>query len=196
MSVANNDILRVTAKFDHAGNELNNVYHVRYVGTGDSDGDVSTEILDWLDDAYTDYADVMTQVTDFTSIDIRNLTQDTDLGDFAWPTLVDGNATGDSMPLPASPLVLFNTDTTGSQGRKYMPLITELNHLGLGDLSGDVLADLAAYALELLTDRVLTNGTLEMGNWNDTLSRFAPWVEAIVKAWMGTQRRRNKGVGA
>jgi hypothetical protein len=168
---------------------------MEYTGTGDDDADVVDRVTEWLDTAYDYHDQHMTTQTDFDSIEIRNLTQATDLGTHLWDTLTSGSGSGDSMPLQTAPLVLFNTGVTGSQGRKFLPLVTENTHIGLGDLSGVLTSDLALWAAEMLVDRVLPNGTLACGNWNKDLLRFAEWTTAQVKSWLHTQRRRNKGVG-
>jgi hypothetical protein len=133
---------------------------------------------------------------DYETIEFYNLTQDTPMGDEAWPVLTAGGSASDPMPFQTSPLVKFLTSIARSQGRKYLPPITEAFYEGSGFISSAALTAIAAYAAELLTDRVVSGSTLKMGNYNIPLDRFAAWAGAVIDDILKTQRRRVQGVGS
>jgi hypothetical protein len=191
------DVVRVTAKMSWASgaSQIQNVYHIKVLTGGNTDALVHSEIADALDDAYTELLGSIPDVIDFDTIETFNITQDAPMVEDAWPTLTEGAVSGESLPAQCAPLVLFNTATARSQGRKFLPFVLESGQSG-GSLSAGVLEDMANYAAALIGDIVGTSWSGKFGNYNDDLVRFAPWVSALVKDIVRTQRRRVFGVGS
>jgi hypothetical protein len=198
MAMADQDIVRITAKMSYSGGDIQNVFHVRYTMATPTDD--ATFMADTADEIDTYYGDINTQISSTVSYDtiaFYNITQDRPMGEVAWPTrTAGGNSTGEHLPPQTSPLVLFGTYTPKSQGRKYLPMLTTNNTGNLGSVDSVVLTALATWAANFLADAVIGGGYIEFGNWNDTLSRFAVWITAFVKDYLHTQRRRSRAVGS
>lgn len=195
----NGDVLRVVAGFlaNSAQDVMENVYHLEVNGADVAEADILDAVATWLDDAYGAYNGSLSTGLDYDRITVYNLTQGFLVGDTAWPTLTSGAASGDQEPPQTCPFVKFPSDVQGSQGRKYLPNITEANTDSGGQIASGSLATLAGYAAAILADIIPQVGTaLIPGNWNPDLVRFAHWTAALVTATLRTQRRRVRGVGS
>lgn len=196
MSLQDNDVIRVTAKMSRASSlgEIQNVYHIRYDGSSVSYETLWDAVATWLDDAYGNIVDEIHPNVHFDTIEMFNVTQDEPVGEDAWPTLTAGTGASDMLPAQTSPLVLFPTNTARSQGRKFLPPVGEESQSN-GVLLAGVLTSMANYAADLLENIPVGVWSAAVGNYNPTLARFAPWISAIVKDVLRTQRRRVAGVG-
>lgn len=197
MTVQIDDVIRATAKMSLGVEDIQNVYHFKATGTGTAtDANVTIAIAAGLDSAYDEVDLLFSDQVDFDTIEFYNLTQDTYLGELAWPSLVAGGDLGDMLPPQTCLFTLFNTDTLGSQGRKFLPATTH-NYLGVdGTPLGGVLTDLAAFAADLLTGYVTGTVTMVPGNYRKATQGFFQWVLAIVPDFFATQRRRYYGSGS
>lgn len=198
MSVVDDDILRVVAKFTLSGTEdVQNVYHVRANVTGSpTDQEVLDEIADDLNDAYSNFFANLTDELTFDEIEVWNLTAQQYLGVVDWPTMTAGTASDALMPPQTALLCLFGTNTPKSQGRKFLPPMTENANDSDGTPSASILANVAFYVAELIDGITGTGWTGDYGNWNELAERFAPWVLATVRDIFATQRRRYIGSGS
>jgi hypothetical protein len=197
---ADGDVIRVTAKmsYDAGTAAVQNVYH--FVCTFDadqSDSAVHYTLASTLESAYTYLLPFLRSTLKFDTIQTWNETQDRPMIEDAWPTLVDGDETSiDAYAAQAAPLVLFGTNAARSQGRKYLPPVIESAVSDYGTLSSTIQTAITNYAGVLLTQAsVSLFNYLNAGNYNKTLSRFAPWLSALISATIRTQRRRVRGVG-
>lgn len=196
MPVNSGDIIRATAKMTYVGDDVQNVYHLQYLGVTTLDSSVVNGIAGVLDDAY-DYIDLfISDNVGFDTIEVWNITQNRLLDEVNWPTLVSGGGVDSALPTQVSALALFNTAVANSQGRKYLPVFTEAENLGGGIISSAALAAIALFIAELLGEVVLPDGECYFGNWNPTLARFADWVSGYISDRMQTQRRRTVGHGS
>lgn len=192
------DILRVTAKMVFGADQVQNVYHLRVDTSEDVDDDtMQLYVTEKIDAMYNWYQPSMCANVTFTTIELWNVSQDRPMGDWDWPTLTVGGASGDGLPKQCAPLILFGTLTARSQGRKYMPTTNEAGSTSGGSLVSSVLADLGEFAAEVLTNiDIGAVGEAVFGNWSPEKERFAEWVTAGVRGMLKTQRRRVSGVGS
>jgi hypothetical protein len=196
-SVNLDDIVRVTAKMNYGGGDIQNVFHVKYNGTPQDDVDFMDDVSDAVDTYYSGVVAQISSYVNFGTIGFYNITQDRPMGEQAWPTLtVGGNSTGEHLAAQLAPLVLFGTYTPRSQGRKYLPFLTTNNTGNYASLDSVVLTAIATWAANFLGTTALTVGSVTFGNWNKTLTRWAPWVNAFVQAYCRTQKRRFRDVGS
>jgi len=197
MAVNTGDVLRIEAKmFDDYGTDLVNTYHMQYSGPTEDDVTVFGAARGWLEDLYGTFDDLLPDSTTFESIVGYNITQGIPLGEEPWVTLSTGGAVGDPLAPQLAPLIRFVTKVAKSQGRKYLPYLTEASSELFGLVNGTTLTALVSLASQAIQDRVAGEGTMSMGNWNKDLARFAEWTSAIVDTAMRTQRRRFPGVGS
>jgi hypothetical protein len=195
--VNNNDIIRVTAKMHWGGGDIQNVFHCQYSGTTQDDVDFMDDVAIDFDASYTlMYSHISSGVTAET-IAFFNVTQDRPMGENAWPALTTfGNTTGEHLAPQLAPLVLFSTYTARSQGRKYLPFMTSNNTSNYGVVDSAPLAAMVNFGVTFLGPIALTVGEVSYGNWNDDLTRFAPWIEVFAKSDLATQRRRRRYAGS
>lgn len=191
------DVVRVTAKMSYSGGDIQNVYHVQYSGSDIDDATFMSGLASAVDTAHGAVNPQISSTVTYDTIAFFNVTQDRPMGEIAWPVqTVGGNSTGEHLPPQTSPVVLFGTYTPKSQGRKYLPMLTTNNTGNLGSVDSGVLTAMANYAANFIGQVVVGTGYVLFGNYNNTLTRFAPWVTAFVKDVLCTQRRRRASVGS
>jgi hypothetical protein len=199
MPVNPDDVLRVTAKMTLHSGDIQNVYHLQNQGSAAiPDETALSGLAQYIDSAHEELQTLIASGLTFDSIDVYNLTQDYLIGNTPWTTLEiggDGGASDVYTPQGAA-LVKFLTNTARSQGRKYIGGLTEANIGGVGFLIPTAVVKLLNYASEILLPPVLSGQQMEIGNWNEVLSRFVGWTAGQVAAQLGTQRRRRTGVGS
>lgn len=197
MAVSTGDILRVVAKMARAGQDILNVYHCIVEGTGiGTNLDVITQIADDLDTAYQVLVGNISSGVTFETVEGYNLSADEYLGAVGWPVLNAGTGTGNPLPVQTSPLVLFNTDTLNSQGRKFLPPMANGALDAQGTPNATILSNLGTFAAALLLGAGPGTWTAEFGNWRPLTLTFIPWTGAVVPDYFATQRRRYAGIGS
>jgi hypothetical protein len=191
------DVIRMTAKMTYGLNDddIQNVYHGQVFGSDVSDDDLHEAIMTFLEGAYTQLLPDMTDEITFAALETWNITQDRPIKETAWATLTYGGNSTTSYVSTSAPLVLFNTNTARSQGRKFLPPVTEAGVTD-GILSGTVTGHMVDFAAAILANILEVDVGLVMGNWSGTLARFAPFVGAVVSDILATQRRRRRGRGS
>ena len=192
------DVLRIVVKMTDGANDIQNVYHMKLVGENEfSDASILSELQDLLDTAYGHIATSINDGIDAVGFDVYNVTQDSFLGSENFSSFSGGTASGTLMPPQTACIVLFNTETLRSQGRKFLPPMTTVNNLDTdGTVTSALLTKIGLFAAELLLGIDLSNGNGSFGNWNETLERFAYWVLPRIPDFFATQRRRYFGKGS
>lgn len=197
MPTADNDILRVVAKMSIDGNDVQNVYHLRADVTSDpGDATVLSEIADYLDDAYAQVNGTFDGDLTYDSIAVWNVSTDTFIGETTWPVRTSGGSATDMLPIQTSPIVLFGTNVNRSQGRKFLPPMTEGNCEADGTPTAATHTVLGNYAAAILAGVTGTGWDGIPGNWNEAKARFVDWVYATIKDFFATQRRRYRASGS
>lgn len=193
------DVVRVTCKMSHYGgaDTVQNRYFVKLqMNSPLQDSQCHDAIADHFDTAYGEIAPGVTDGVTFDSIETWNITQDRPMVEDGWPTLTVGLDGGQPCPAQSAPVILFNTAAPRSQGRKFLPFPSEGHQSAAGILDGTYLGYMADFGAALLQAIVLADGYGLTGNWSKKYSRFAPWISAVVKSVLRTQRRRVHGVGS
>jgi len=194
--VHNGDIIRVTAKMSHGADDIFNVFHLRAYGDTIAEATAETLIANWVDGLYTSLDENFSTGMTFDTISMFNITQDSPMNEVDWPVKTAGLNAAQALPLQVSPLVLFPTSQARSQGRKYLPPITEADSDGAGQLSSDLLAGIADFIAAVLNGPSSGGTEFFPGNWNSDLARFVVWISGKAATYLRTQRRRVRGVGA
>jgi hypothetical protein len=116
-----NDILRIVPTIEMGvGVTVQNVYYCKVTQAGGiDDGDVLDDMGDWMDDVYTPVQLAMPDDATFEEIKITNVTADVDIGTTSFPTLTQGNASGEPYAPGVAGLVLAFTDKLRHTGRKF-----------------------------------------------------------------------------
>ena len=197
MAVQSGDVLRVVCKMSWGTNDIQNTYHCQVNGTNfGTNAEVLSDVSDQLDVMYGHLAGDMPGEISFDSIEGYNVTRDEYLGEQAWPSQTVGGASGDPMPPQTSPLVLFNTAVPHSQGRKFLPAMSELYNDTDGTPTATLLFALGNYAASTLTGVNEVDWTAAFGNYRDLSGTFIPWLSSQIKDFFATQRRRYFGKGS
>lgn len=188
-----NDVIKVTATMSYIGQTIQNVYHFG-LGADQDDGFVIADLADLLEGAYTNLLPNLVDLLDFQSISFYNLTEDQNLGEYAWPSLTDGTATGEGLPTGVAGLVTFPTLAPKTRGRKFIAGISETFQAD-GVLVGTVLTNLLAFGADLLGVQVGGFGTTGLWGVVNALGTFFALQEALSTNVPAYQRRRKQGVG-
>lgn len=189
------DIILVIAEFLLAGQRIMNVFHA--VPAGPIIDDEGIEDLEvWLVDAYTELVSLLANDLTFSSLTLRNLTDDIDLGTHSWPDLSTGSNTAEFLPLGVAGLVTYPTQIIGSRGRKFIGGLCE-NGVADGNLNGATVTALNAFGLVTCTPFI---GSASGETWAPGVvtqaGAFRPFNgEVLVSSVPAYQRRRKQGVG-
>lgn len=191
------DVLRITAKFSQASQQIRNVYDVIHGGlTQQTDADVWNGVLLWLELAYTFVQPGQTSQFSYDTIDIVNVTQGLPIIEVAWPNLsAGGDVNNDPLPLQIAAVCRFPTNYLRSQGRKFVGGLTENQTQGNGVLIPTTVTAHASYAARIAAGFTVNGDLFVAGADNPSKARFAAFTASIVNDVVGTQRRRKQGVG-
>jgi hypothetical protein len=197
MAITSGDILRLVANFIQNFNDIKNVYHVLVTGTGfGSDGEVMAAIRDYFDDVYDNIAYAIADNVEFVAIDGYNLTQDEILPGRVFVDNTEGGGSVNPMlPPQCAALVNFHTDTPGSQGRKFLPPMTDNVSDDDGSPTSGILVGMLAYGEDLIDGYDDGTWSITFGNYRPATDTFIPWASAEPRNLFATQRRRYTGSG-
>jgi len=192
-----NDVLEVTAKLSAGTNAaIQNVFHlvVKDFG-GVPDENVPDDIGEYLEGIYDELDGGLWTGVSFVEYTIKNLTTDTDLGTYPWPTLTGGGSGDANLPYGVAGLVKAKTTNGKHQGRKFFGLFTEAsNDGGKPNAAVKVLLAAAGAAAYSSFTSIGANdyqpGVLE----RDVLG-VREVVSVVVGLEWAYQRRRKPGVG-
>lgn len=204
MGIADGDIVKVVARMqDINGSDIINTYY--YIASGVlalTDADFLTAVESELSTAYALMEDQMPSTV--TPVDIKadkvsfvsgKVVQGDPVGTIPWTTWSGGQGAADGLPQGCAAVVDFTVTSAGVQGRKYMGPLTEATQSN-GVLVGTCLADLAAFAAEVLDGFTAGGGQLTSIVMSTKYAAAIGLASAVVKAVVGYQRRRKSGVGA
>lgn len=198
MTIAVGDIIRVTARMQfNLSDEMQNVFYIECQGgTSKDDTDVTAELADWIDDAYSVVAPAMANNITFSQIDFYEVTQDRPLISELWPTVTVGGNAGDALPTQMAAQVNFTTGIKRALGKKYIAGMVESNSEDGGTLTSSLITLLGGWAGFVLTHPILVDMELAAGHVSSVDNNFVEWLNYQVKPLYATQRRRKRGVGA
>lgn len=193
-----NDVIRVVAKLSQAGNDIQNVFHVKVNGTTPpgTNALLLGGIAAFLDDAYTNIATRIANNVTFDSIWAHNMTKDEYVGETDWPTLTaGGGGTEPMMPPQTAPLVLFRTSEPKSLGKKFLPVMSSLQLEDDGSIVATGLTQIALFAADVLAGYSAGTWQLQAGNFRPVTGAFLGYLSSAVRDLFATQRRRYTGRG-
>jgi hypothetical protein len=177
--------------------DVQNVYHLRLdtVSGSPTNEALLAEVATVMDTIYDTADGVISDLLTFDTIEVYNVTDDEYVGEAGWPTLTVGS-NADITPPQCAPLVLFNTATLRSQGRKFLPPFGIGSADGDGTLTSAALTVMAAFVAEVLTPGGWTSYGGDFGNYRDIGGVFIEWTAGVVRDFFATQRRRYFGAGS
>lgn len=202
MAVPDGAILRVVASFLFPESVIaQNVFYAIFNDTGGSDDedDVVSDVIDWLEGAYTEVITAISDEVDTTTVHVYLY----DAVDDDWdevgsaPWSVNFNNTADMMPHGCAMIAHCQTTDPDVRGTKYVG--------GPGDgaadasnLSGPIITLMLNYADEWIAPFVgaATGGDFGPGIWSvkNTAFFLCNGVDSV-NTDIGYQRRRKPGVG-
>jgi len=181
------------------GDDVQNVFHWRYVGPSASDALVNDALLEYVDDMYGLIQAGMPADMTFWSIDITNVTQEIFYGAYDWPGQISGGGSGDTMPEQNCALVTASTIRSKTLGKKFLGPFIESNNAD-GVWAGGMVGSLASFAAAWLTDiAVDVAGALQPVVVHYVANQIVYYTDLLashVTNAVYTQRRRRRGVGA
>lgn len=196
------DILKVTASMSLTGSEMLNVYALKFVSVagGASATQVGVLVRAYMHDLYNIIQQDMTNTTIWVDLSVKNLTQDTDVGTYAWNSAwTVAGSVGDILPPACSPVITFPTTRGKTRGRKFFPGYTELAVIANSTLGGSPLTRLVNAGAFLLVAQgaVIAGMTLQYVVVSQGVGAFVTYnpTAANVSTIIGYQTRRKQGRG-
>lgn len=197
MPVSPGQVIRVVAKMRQAASDLLNVFEAFHTGVSVvADLDVMDDVATWLEALYTVLQPLMSDTLTFETYEVVNITTDTLIGEAAWPTLTAGGDVTTPSPMQCAALVRFPSNYMGSQGRKFIPGLTEGELGSNGLLTPAWQTALASFGLLVLSGLNIDGQLFLVGKDNVDKARFSTWQSYVVNDRAATQRRRVPGVGS
>ncbi len=197
MTVANNDIVRITAKMKWFGtDDVVNVFTYRAIQQDHAtDLLFMTDVAVALDLAYAEL--IAEQSDDFTyeSVDGFNVTQDVLLPDVPWPVITAGQSATNPVPQQCSISAFWPSTRPKTRTQAYFAGFV----VGMIDTDGQITAagiTAAQDCADIIFNLVTADIDLIKGSWNADLALFTPSGAAQVPTRWRTQRRRRIGVGS
>lgn len=196
MATAVGDILQVTVKGIHEGQEVNNILNFRATAADVEEIDLAqavwdcftTVLVDWFAGGYIGRTVSVKRVYPTVS------------PEYLFDTSGFSGSAGISLPTFAAGLVSLRTDTGGKsgQGRLYLPAVASPNVEG-SELTGDAVAVLANFVLCMFGKFVggtepftwgIISRKIREANAGDVANWFKPVTVAVPRVDLATQRSR------
>lgn len=198
MTVAANDVIRVTAVMTGPNGEIANVYEFRAnLVLAGNDNDVMDDMAAKMEEVYTPLKSYMGPDVGFSEIRGYNVTQGYPMPIKTWPTFTNGTYSGNSGAAAIALLGLLRTGIKRVVGRKFFGGIgRNVIDTGGSVISGATAA--VATALGSLVGSFIAAGTLNT-YLPGVLSKsgiFWGFIEGIASSNPVVQRRRRYGRGS
>jgi hypothetical protein len=200
VSVADNSILRVAAKFilDNASDIINIYHFVMDAAAAVDEDDVLDDCLALIEDLMANvYQNHTTSlVLDEVEVWVRNVTLD------RWDRVgaIDGTWTGgvagyEYLPVGTGALVTADTVDSHARGRKYLPPGLE-GHLNSGEWISTAITNLVNFLGDYVATYVGTYAEWIPGIWQEATKSFQMFIgSGTTTNTPAYQRRRKPGVG-
>ncbi len=196
MTVAQNDVLRVTAEMTVNGHDVQNVYHYRSTNVpGIGDTKALADCAAIMEDLYQKLDAQISTGLSFDTVRVQNITQDVLLGALPFPLLTAGADAAVLLPEPVSALITYPTAQSRVRGGAYYGGFTEDQNTASGTIGATLLTQLAAVVVDQLVESVFGADSYRYIVFNAVLNTFVLPVSGIVHSVWRTQRRRRTGVG-
>jgi hypothetical protein len=197
MTVAINDIIRVTAVMDHSleGTVQNVWYAKQYTDTA-TDAQFISGASGRLDTMYGYIDNFMPDTLTFEEIRFFNVTQSAPMATSSWPSLVDGDVdVGHPLPSVMSCLMFTRTAANRVILRKFFGPFTEENQQDAEWTTGITNA-IATGMILWFAAWTSGAGVAQGGVWSPTNALFYEATTTVVRSVPAYQRRRKRGRGA
>lgn len=199
MAIVNvGDVVRVACRqtYGPAGPDLINVLHlVCRLQTSVIDDEIRADLGSVIEQIFDPMRIVVANFLKYTTLEMKNITQDILLGITAWPTFVQGGVAG----APTSPQVvalsMMKTDKSRVAGRLNWGGIPETNVTD-GVVGAPVLAAMATAQTNMLTDIIAIFSAYGYIVFNREFSTFRVPNGSLAVDVTRTQRRRSLGFGS
>lgn len=204
MTVTDGDIVRGVGKFTLGrGTVMQQVFHFKYTGTGDTDDAVGDAIKLWFTSVYTNVETDMdnlclsTEVVCWLYDSVAHLFNGIYAEDWLF---IIGSLAGYEMPNGVAGLVKMHTSLPRRQGRKFISGLGVAHYLDTG-WAAPLLVNLALVIADIFANATTPNGVLNSGTFNldDTsvlYETFAAFKNSgVVNVFADYQRRRRPSVG-
>lgn len=199
MTIANDDVLKVTARLNWAGAvTIQNVFWFRLDAVGGcTDEDAVDDIAARLEGFYGAFLSYIPNVTAFEDILIYNYTTDVLVDTAPWPSLTVGGSSSDPLPSGVAAVLTAYTAIKKVRGRKFLPFFDETTTSN-GLLTSATMITLASALATYVSD---FTGSVSGEHWEAGIVRratgvFVAFREGVVRNVLGYQRRRKFGVGS
>lgn len=192
------DVIEASARAEFNGvDDIVNVFEFDLITpTPVSDENTVSDIISILEAFYTIWLSAQSILVLYRDIRLRNKTQDTVLGTFPWPTLVDGENVNDALPPGVCGLLNFNTDQPRVTPRKYMGGLTTASMDADGSFTPGLVGTLVSLSDFLLSAQVEANGDWVYGTKDPDSVFFNFPISGVVTDIPAYQRRRKQGRGS
>lgn len=185
------------------GQTVENVFALRVTtsGGGLTSAQGGQLVRDWMNQVYQPLTTDMTSGITFSQIVVKNRTQGTDVGTFAWDTTAFASgSTANPLPPGNAPLVTFPTQQGKTRGRKFFGGYTVNALTNTAQVQSSVLGRLASVGAFMLSPRtgIIAGVSVQYVVVSEGVGAFTALLPTAANARSITayQRRRKQGVGA
>lgn len=197
------DILIVSADMNCTGSLMQNVFALKFVSTvgGANITQVGILVRAYIRGVYNSLIPNMSNTIAFVAISVKNRTQSTDVGTYAWDTAWTNTLnTGTILPPADAPVLTFPTIRGKTRGRKFFPAYTVSAIAASSQLDAAALTRLgqtAAFMLAIQASGGITGMSLQYVVVSEGVGAFVAYVPtgAVVGNIVGYQTRRKQGRG-
>ena len=197
MTVAVNDVVKVTVAGEGVdGQDIQNVYLIRNVGSAVTDAVAITDLVTLLEALYVLLQDILSILYIVRQINVINETQQADVGVGLFVDNTPGVDAGGTMPPQICAGITLTTDRLSVRGRKYFGLLTEGDVNNDGTLTGAAILDVADVGDYVTVNQVEAGTTWQFGVIATFDSAWLPFKSYAVSTSVITQRRRRRNIGS
>lgn len=198
MTIQIGDVLEVSARMEFDSvDDIVNVYQFVLGTPGPiTDAQGVSDVIQIMEDLYTLWLSAMSLLVAFRDLRVRNVTQQTVLGTFPWPTLTVGTNVNDALPPGVAALINFTSDIARVTPRKYFGGITEVSNDSEGTWVAGLVTTMTNTAAFLLAVRVQAFGDWLYGYESPKAASFVFPTGGVVTDVPAYQRRRKQGRGS
>ena len=197
MTLANNNIIRLSVVWDVGNVMMVNVHHFKLTGiVAQTQTQIRADITEHLEGSYAFVTSLITSFALHQRNEIFNITAGGPETPMSSNGNLDGTAGGEVLPSQVAMEVFFRTAVSRRIGKTFLPVMTEAL-ITNGVIGAAALAAGGNFAGAIVGGVALTNGVIvTKGVYNRSGAIFSDITDVEVPDRLRTQRRRRVGVGA
>lgn len=198
MATAQGDVIGVSARaeFDGVDDMINVFDFVLTTPEEVSDALTVIDMVDIMEELYTIWTGIQSDIVLYRDIRITNRTQSIILGVHPWPGLVDGDLDANAIPPGVCGVINFSSAVSRVTPRKFFGGLTVTSNEPDGTLAAGALTTLSLIATFLLTIQEGISGDWRYGVLSPKTLGFVFPNGAVMTDIPGYQRRRKQGRGS